>query len=261
MASRLSVTLAAVCIVVSTRAVAAQAPPARSDSGQVRTTATAQRSVAPDLATVTLQFTRTGASPKEAGARLAARADSIRRALISLGIPRDSLVTASQYWWWGGRVERHITDRCAPSTERPGTCYNVKDTTYSSRESIEVRIRDLRKVGAVVDTALAYGITEIGNIRFQATDLGSTQEAALKEATQKARRQAEAIAEADGQRVGRVLELSTYTESQTSPRYAMLSEVVVTGSSYNAPPGTEITRPSVPVSVTVYGRWQLVEKR
>jgi hypothetical protein len=54
---------------------------------EVRTSGTAQRTVDPDLATVSVQFSATGATPAEAGGHLAARADSLRRALATLGIP------------------------------------------------------------------------------------------------------------------------------------------------------------------------------
>src|SRR6266704_3354444 len=39
------------------------------------------------------------------GSRVASRADSLRRALATLGIPRDSLVNRSRWYWWRGRIE------------------------------------------------------------------------------------------------------------------------------------------------------------
>src|SRR5688572_19065082 len=72
---------------------------------EVRTVGMAQRTVRPDLAVVTLEFSAVGANPREAGQRVAARADSLRRALHEIGIPRDSLVSGSRWQWWGGRLE------------------------------------------------------------------------------------------------------------------------------------------------------------
>src|SRR2546430_13262429 len=74
--------VAGILAVIGT-AAPAQTRPDRPETPQVRTAATAQRSVQPDLATVTLQFTGDGATPAQAGSRLASRADSLRRALAT----------------------------------------------------------------------------------------------------------------------------------------------------------------------------------
>jgi uncharacterized protein YggE len=122
-----------------------------------------------------------------------------------------------------------------------------------------VRIRDLSKVGAVIDSALALRITDISNITFSATDVTTARADALREATIRAREQAEIIATASGGRLGRVLSLST--EADYSSRYGGLENIVVSGSIQGGDrPGTEITAPSVMVSVTVYGRWQLLDR-
>ena len=82
----LALTIAAPC------AASAQTEPT-SPIPDVRTTATAERSVRPDVATFSLSFNASGRTPLAAGQAVAARADSIRRSLIRLGIPRDSLVS------------------------------------------------------------------------------------------------------------------------------------------------------------------------
>src|SRR5881396_1565994 len=90
--------LVAGVLAVSGTAAPAQTRPDRPETPEVRTAATVQRSVQPDLATVTLQFTGEGATPAQAGSRVASRADSLRRALATLGIPRDSLVNRSRWY-------------------------------------------------------------------------------------------------------------------------------------------------------------------
>jgi uncharacterized protein YggE len=132
------------------------------------------------------------------------------------------------------------------------------DTTYRVREIIQVRIRDLSRVGQVIDTALALGITDISNVTFSATDTRVAEEAAVREATLRAREQAETIAVTTGGRLGRVLSLST--QADYSSHYGSLSEIVVTGSIEGGRPGTEITAPSVTVRATVFGRWRLEER-
>ena len=232
-------------------------------SPEVRTAGTAQRSVRPDLATVSVQFTAQGSSPAEAGRRLAARADSLRRALETLGIPRDSLVTRSRSYWWRGRLEVIASSRCVPRRVRqPGElgCDPVHDTTYRANDAVEVRIRDLSKIGAVLDTLMGRGMTDISPVQFMATDISSAQADALREATRGARTQAETIAEASGMQLGRVLSLSTALDY--AQRYSPISLSGVTvAASGEVNPGTVVVGPSIPVSVTVYGRWELVPKR
>src|SRR5207247_9904679 len=96
--------LVAGVLAVSGAAAPAQTRPDRPETPEVRTAATVQRSVQSDLATVTLQFTGDGATPAQAGRRVASRADSLRRALATLGIPLDSLVNRSRCYCWRGRL-------------------------------------------------------------------------------------------------------------------------------------------------------------
>jgi len=120
-------------------------------------------------------------------------------------------------------------------------------------------MRDLRKVGAAIDTMLAHGVMDVSGVRFQASDISVAQEAALREATERARRQAEAIAEASGGRLGRTLSLSTQQESRYDPCIGLLSASGMSDSSAGERgPGTEVIQPAVPVRVTVHGRWELL---
>lgn len=190
----------------------AQADSTRLTLPTVQTAATAQRSVRPGLAILTLTFAARGRTPAAAGEALASRADSIRRALQALGIPHDSLITGSRWYWWRGRVEMVVeTHSVGKGSDRGGVrpAETVQDTSYRATDAIEVHFHDLKRVGAGIDSALAHGITEISPIRFQATDISAAQEDALREATVRARRQASAIAEASGGRLGRTLSLTT----------------------------------------------------
>lgn len=240
--------------------------PAQADSTrhpEVRTSGTAQRSVQPDLATVSVQLSDSGATPAEAGARLAAKADSLRRALAKLGIPADSLVNRARWYWWRNRVEVVPRSRCIPRTApRPGQpwCDTVIDTTYRVNDAIEIRIHDLKRVGAVLDTLLGRWLTNISDIRFSATDVTAARDQAVREATTRARAEAEAVATAGGMVLGRVLLLTT--EPDDANRYGGLfpDGITVSGASAESSPSTVVTAPAIQVSVTVYGRWELMPK-
>jgi uncharacterized protein YggE len=233
---------------------------------QVRTVGTAVRRVPPNLAIVKLSFVAEGHSAREAGRRLAARADSVRRALMSIGIPRDSLATASEWYWWGGRIEVVVSNGRFVQLPRPDSLgrlsYNLMDTLFRARDAIEVHIAQLSKVGAVIDTAMAHSISDISPVQFQANDLSAARDQALREATESAKHQAELIATSGGMRLGRVLSMSTYADAE---RFfggygdAGLQSVVVTGMG-TSNGNTEVIPRSLPVSMTVYGRWELVPR-
>ncbi len=246
----------------------AQTRPDRPETPEVRTAATVQRSFQPDLATVTLQFTAEGGTPAQAGSRLASRADSLRRALATLGIPRDSLVNRNRWYWWRGRIETipgpvKIAPRSTPGSD-PRFNYPVQDTTYRAHDAIEVRMHDLSRVGAVLDTALGRGISDISDVRFTASDVSAAQVEALREATVRARKQAEAIAAAGGLQLGRVLALSTqadYVGGYGADDFALRGVTLGTAGTVADGTPTVVVQPSVPVSVTVYGRWELIPRQ
>ncbi len=206
-------------------------------------------------------MTAVDSTPARAGARVAAKADSVRRALVALGIPRDSLLSGSKYYWWPDRIQPVYSPwRCVRAPGSVDGCQNVQDTTYRSREAIEVRINDLSKVGAVIDAALSFGISEMSNIRFSATDITAAQAAALRDATVDARKQAEVIAAAGGVRLGRTIALGTQADYSPYSRDAIVTVQTVNGEASDIGNRTEVTFPSVAVKATVYGRWAIQER-
>ena len=235
----------------------AQASPAGAGPAEAHTVASAQRSVRPDLAVFTITFTGTGRTPRGAGQAVAARADSLRRSLETLGIPHDSLMTGSRWYWWRGRIEVvYGPSRYFPPPAGvlgPGT--RVQDTLYRATDAIEVRVHDLTKVGPAIDAALALGITDISSIQFTATHTDSTRADALRDATIAARRQADVIARAAGAHLGRTLALST------TPDYDFGGTVMSVASARGGSNQTDVVQPMIPVNVSVTGRWELIDDR
>ena len=236
------------------------------EPAQIRASGTAHRALRPELATLTLSFTGTGRSPASAGRAVAMRADSLRRAFVALGIPRDSLISGSRWYWWRGRIEVQTAQRqvvhpaTAPSYNQ--TYSVVTDTTYRASDQIDVHIRDLTRVGAVIDSALAHGVIEITPVRFTATPSPELQEALTREATADAMRQAATLAEASHVRLGRLLSLSTQPEprySSDSWAYSLQSGLQPTEvTSAGGDGSTTVVQPSITVNVTVYARWEIL---
>jgi len=235
--------LTVVLFVTSAGSVAAQEDASPSTIPEIRTSASSSLTVPPDLATISITFTARGRSPRAAGLAAAERANAIRRALIAVGIPKDSLPTGRQWGWWGNR-----------SSIR--TDYAGRDTTYVTTEALTARIRDLTLIGPAIDTALSEGAQEISNVQFTATETGAAYVQALKDATRLVRQRAEAMAQAAGGTLGRTIELTTEPR-----RYYEESTFMLRGGSIDGGSATSVVAPQITVTVTVYGRWEFRPNR
>jgi uncharacterized protein YggE len=245
-------------IVLSSAALAAATPLAPSQridaqgiqtlqpAGEVRASGVATVGIEPDLAIITVQYSANGRTPAAAGKSAAARADAIRRAIVAVGIPYDSIPTKSRYsWWWGGnRSQMEFRN-------------NMRDTIYVTNDAFSVRVRDFKLLGRVIDTALAEGAQTISNVSFQATNDSPARIRAIKEATAQARANAGAIAEASGLRMGRVLEIST----DASPYMMAQDEMSQVGFAQAKAIATQVVAPELKVTVTVSGRWEMLSPR
>ena len=263
--------LVAGAMAVLAGAAAAQVPGA--DSAAVRTGFTARRSIRATQASLTVQFTADGASPAKAQARLASRADSVRRALEALGIPRDSIVTSSSWSWWPERIQITTRQRIqqVPATRPQAVMDTVwyeggggfsliprLDSSFRAREILQVRVGDPKRAGAAIDALVALRLTEISRVQFRASDdeVDRLRVELVKEATVRATEQAAASAQASGMRLGRVVYLGTLSPESYAYRGGLL-DVTTTGSGYDGSVGTEVTAPTVTVTMTVYGHWKL----
>ena len=219
---------------------------------QVMTSASAERSVVPNLATLSARFSASGRTEADAGARLAARTDSIRRALGTLGIPKDSLPNRANWWWWPGRISSSVSSKCVPVPHKPTEpdhCETRYDTMYVATDAIEIRIHDLTRVGAVIDTLMGRKVLDMSALEFTATDVSAARLDALREATQRARAEAETIAAAEGLALGRVLSLSTEApdDGYREPYFNLDGASASTGA-VRGGQATDIVQPNVTVS-------------
>lgn len=247
------------------------------DSADVRTGFTARRSIRATQASLTVQFTGEGASPAKAQARVALRADSVRRALEALGISRDSIITSSSWSWWPDRITVTTRPRFQqlPGT-RPqavldtvwyegGGGFSIApkvDSVFRAREILQVKVGDPRRAGPAIDALVALRLTEISRVQFRASDedVDRIRLELVREAAIRATEQATAIAEASGLRLGRVVYVGTLVPESAAYRGSLL-DLVTTGSSYDGSVGTEVTAPTVTVTMTVYGHWKLAPAR
>ncbi|MEH6719490.1 MAG: SIMPL domain-containing protein [Aurantimonas endophytica] len=78
---------------------------------------------------------------------------------------------------------------------------------YEVRNTLTVRVRDLARLGEILDQAVTLGVNQGGEIRFELAEPGAVEDAALKDAVADAMATARLIAEAAGVTLGAVREI------------------------------------------------------
>lgn len=102
---------------------------------------------------------------------------------------------------------------------------------YEARNSVEVRSRDLKNMGRVIDALVTAGANEVNGPSFTLDKPEAALDEARREAVAKARARADLYARATGLRVARILSIV-----EGGGFYPLQREIVVTGSSIGAPP-------------------------
>lgn len=163
--------------------------------------------VKPDIALLTLTVTVQSANQAEAVQQNATRTTSLLAALRGAGIAAKDIETQSY-------------------TVQPQYDYKPSPpilTGYQVQNSVQATVRDLTKVGLVIDKATATGVgAEVGGVSFDLSDRAAAQSAALTLAVGSAKRKAGVMADAAGVGLGRLLNMNEGGDPPVvRPVYAM----------------------------------------
>lgn len=88
---------------------------------------------------------------------------------------------------------------------------------YQVQNTLSVRIRDLSRLGAILDASVTLGINQGGNIRFTNDNPDTAIEEARRDAVSRAMAKAQQLADAAGVQLGRIVQISEQTGSQPMP--------------------------------------------
>lgn len=132
---------------------------------------------------------------------------------------------------------------------------------YEARNTVQVRLRDLGKMGRVIDTLVQAGANQVDGPNFTLDEPRAAQDEARVEAIQIGRERAELYARAAGMRVARILSIS-----EGGGYYPVQQSIIVTGARYGPPPPPPAPERDAPVSpgeltlgVTVSMQFELVK--
>ncbi|WP_395681736.1 SIMPL domain-containing protein [Inquilinus sp.] len=188
--------LAAVAVPATIAATTAPAMAVEASAQTLSLAGEGSASAAPDQATVISGVTSEGQTASEAvganGKAMTALIDAFKKA----GIQAADLQTS------GFSVQPRYAQPKEGSGEAP------KIDGYEVRNQVTVRVRDLTKLGAVLDTAVTSGSNQIDGVNFGLADPAPVLDKAREAAVADARRKAELIAKAAGVKLGRILAIA-----------------------------------------------------
>jgi uncharacterized protein len=94
---------------------------------------------------------------------------------------------------------------------------------YVARNSIEVRVDDLPKLGEILDIAVGAGATSVAGVRFDLKDRSGAEREALQHAVEDARARAGAAATGAGMKIDRIVRIEEQRGSVMPPPRPMMA--------------------------------------
>jgi uncharacterized protein YggE len=145
----------------------------------------------PDRAFVTIAAESRSKNSAEAQKQNAVAMNAVLQKIEQAGVPKDAIRTLGyelqpEYDYVNGRQSFR---------------------TYVARNTVEVRLDDIDRVGVVIDAAGAGGATTISGIRFDVRNRAALERDALQQAVADARARAEAAAKGAGATIDRIVRI------------------------------------------------------
>lgn len=155
----------------------------------------------PNLAWITIGAETRSKISKDAQQRNAEVMNAVQQKVLALGIPKDAIKTIAIDL----QLEFDFTD--GKQTPRG----------YVARNTVEIRVDELSKLGELLDSIVSAGATTIHSLRFDAKEreqlIGSSLQAAVKSALAKA----QAIAAASGRGIDHVIKIEEVGGTEPVP--------------------------------------------
>lgn len=155
----------------------------------------------PDMAVLDLTVTRQATTAREALDANNEAMNKVLEAMKAEGIEDRDLQTS------GFNIQ---PDYFYPQRKSNGEQEPAKITGYTVRNSLTVRVRDLDKLGQVLDKSVTLGVNEGGNVSFTNDNPEAALNEARVQAMRKAKEKAETLAKAADVSLGKILEISEY---------------------------------------------------
>jgi uncharacterized protein len=177
-------------LLATTNSVLAQAPaPVTPPQPSIVTRGQAIVTARPDRAYVTIGAESRSRNSAEAQKQNAAAMSAVLQKIEQAGVPKDAIRTV------GYELQPEFDYANGRQTFR----------NYVARNTVEVRLDDIDRVGIVIDAAGSGGATTITGIRFDVRNRAALERDALRQAVADARARADAAAAGAGATIDRVV--------------------------------------------------------
>ncbi|MBA5801784.1 SIMPL domain-containing protein [Rhizobium sophorae] len=164
----------------------------------ISVTGDGESSVAPDMAIVNLAVVKQAKTAREALDENNKAMNDVLAALKSGGIAERDLQTSG----FSIQPQYNYPQPVDGQQQQPQLI------GYQTINSVTVRLRDLAKLGAVIDQSVSLGINQGGEIQFTNDKPDAAIEEARKAAVADAVKRAKTLSEAAGVKLGRILEIN-----------------------------------------------------
>ena len=213
---------------------------AQGESNQpvIVTTGEAEVKRAPDRAWVTVVAESRAKDPKEAQRLNAAAMSAVMEKLKGMNLGEDAIRTTG--------YELH------PEYDYANNRQTLRG--YLARNSLEVRVDEIARVGDVLGAAVGSGATTVGGLRFGLKDRDGAEREALRQAVADARARAEAAASGAGVQIARIQRIEEQRMSAPEPRpmmRTMAAEGMMADAAPPITPGTIEIRAVVRLTVAI----------
>lgn len=205
---------------------------------QIVTSGTGETRTTPDRAMIEVSVQTRAATAAAAAMQNAEKQRAVIAALRAQGLRAEQISTVNYNVYPDMRHDPR-------GVEEP------KVIGYVVTNSVRAELREVDKVGAVIDAALSAGANMISSLSFYSASTDDARRSALASAVEKARGDAEALARAAGGSLGALLELSTAELRPPQPMYANARMSLQAGNAAD----TQIEPGQQTVTVFVNARW------
>ncbi|MDF1519100.1 MAG: SIMPL domain-containing protein [Brevefilum sp.] len=185
--------------------LAACSPTAPEKERTMGVSGTGRVTVVPDIAAINIGVRSEAENVTDALDTNTAQASRISRALQELGIEEDDIQTSN--------FNVYPSDRYDPMTGQVEGRYFVVENT------VNVTVRDLTSLGAVLTAVVEAGANNIYGINFDVEDREAAVAEARKLAIEDAKAKAQDIAEESGVELGEIISISVYSGSTPTIYY------------------------------------------
>jgi uncharacterized protein YggE len=175
--------------------VGACAPTASGEARTLSVSGSGDAFLTPDIAYIYIGVHTEGATAADAVAENNTQTQELIQALQDFGIAANDIRTTNFSIWPMDRYD-------------PGTGLPTGEKTYAVDNTVYVTVRELARLGDLLDTAVQAGANTVNSVQFDVAEKDDALQQARADALEDARAQAQALAEAAGLTLGEIRSIS-----------------------------------------------------